>query len=263
MRLAAFTLSLAAACTVAGPVAAQGNDDDFTPLNSRIRRDRQFPTSMINPWGNQTSEVSRKRNREMLNQFSKCIYNRSREDSLDLLQKTDFGFVDFAQIGLDNDRASRNFGFGDCLRRVASNHGTSVRLSFSALGLRQWLIQEAYFDRYDDGPSWVKPGNVIGPREFPLSAGRPDIQAGIDIADCVVATDAYTADFLYRTVSGSEDETRALEAIRPALGACLPRGQRVQLTPVQMRLWMGEALWHAANHSAPAPADTSAQEATE
>ena len=157
MRLAAFILPLVAACTLATDVAAQGNNNDYTPLNSRIRRERQFPTDLRNPWGDQTNAVSRNRNRAMLNQFSKCVYNRSREGSIALLQKTDYGFVDFTQVDMTNDRAVKVYGFHDCLGRVASSHGTGVQLRFSAGAMRQWLVQEAYFDRYPEGPTWSGP----------------------------------------------------------------------------------------------------------
>jgi hypothetical protein len=260
MRLATLILALAAACTVAGPVAAQGNDDDYTPLNSRIRRDRQFPLALPNRWQTETTAVSRARSRAMLNQFTKCVFNRSHEDSLELLAKTDYGFAAFEQIGLTNERALRTYGFSNCLERVANTNGTGVQLRFSAGGLRQWLLQEAYFDRYEDAPSWVQPGIVIGPRDYPLSGDNAGVAVPMDLADCVVAADPYTSDFLFRTAAGSEQEGRALEALRPALGGCLPQGQRVELSPVLFRIWIGEALWHAATHSRPAPAEPAAAE---
>jgi len=261
VRRLTLVLALAAACMLTTPAAAQSNNDDYTPLNSRIKRDRQFPTSLHNPWGNQQTAVNRARSRAMLNQFSRCIYNRSREDSLDLLRKTDAGFASFEQIGLDNDRAARNYGFRDCLQRVANNQGTGVQLRWSAFGLRQWVLQEAYFDRYKDEPSWVLPGIVIDEREFPLSSGQPGVRAAMDLTDCVVAADPYTADFLYRTVPGTEEEASALATLRPALGTCLPQGQQAQLDPNMVRAWVGESLWHAANHSRPAPAGESREAA--
>ena len=254
MRRLILVAAAAISVVVTTPVAAQSNNDDFTPLNSRIKRDRQFPTELHNAWGDQQTAVNRARSRAMLNQFSRCLYNRSREDALELLRKTDAGFVNFEQIGLDNDRAARNYGFGDCLRRVANTQGVGVQLRWSAFGLRQWLVQEAYFAQYGDGPSWVKAGKVIGPREYPLSAQQANVQAAMDLTDCVVAADPYTADFFYRTLAGSEDEGKALEVLQPVLGSCLPRGQQVQLDPGMFRAWVGEALWHAANHSAQAPA---------
>ena len=255
MRLAAFILPLVAACTLATDVAAQSNNNDYTPLNSRIRRERQFPTDLHNPWGDQTNAVSRNRSRAMLSQFGKCVYNRSREGSLALLQKTDYGFNAFEQVEMTSDRAMRVYGFQDCLGRVASTNGTGVQLRFSAGGLRQWLLQEAYFDRFPEGPSWLKAGNVVGQRALPLSAGNRGVSDPLDFADCVVATDPFTADFFFRTTNGSDEEKRAIEALTPALGPCLPQGVQVQLSPYLLRLLLGEGLWHAANNSAPAPAE--------
>ena len=51
----------------------------------------------------------------------------------------------------------------------------------------------------------------------------------------------------------SDEEKRALQTLSSALGPCLPQGQQIQLQPSLLRLWLGEALWHAANNSAPAP----------
>jgi hypothetical protein len=255
--LAAFIgVSLAVS---APPAFAQSNNDDYTPLNSRIKRDRQFPTNLLNRWRNEMSPVSRARSRLMMTQFSKCLYSRSKSGALDLLGKTDYGFVDFGQIGLDADRTMRVYGFRDCLSRVANTHSSGVQLRFSAGALRQWLLQEAYFDRFDESPGWVQPGIVIASRDFPLSEQNPGVQAALDLADCVVAADPFTADFLFRTSGGTDEEKRALEQIVPLISPCVPANQRVQLDPALFRLWIGEALWHAANNSS-APAAGAGQD---
>ena len=235
------------------PAHAQTNDDDYTPMGSRIKRERQFPLDLpqrYNP--DRMNKVNRDRSKAMLNQFSKCLWRRSNEKSLDLLARTDLGFVDFKQIGLDSDRALRIYGFNDCLGRVADTHNTGVQLWFSPGGLRQWLLGEAYFDRYPDGPGWVKPGNVIGERHYPLSEGNQGVRAAMDFADCVVQTDPYTADFFFRAAGGSEDEKSALDSLTPSLGPCLPQGVQMGLSLPLLRQWLGEALWHGANNSAPA-----------
>jgi len=246
--LAAFT---GASLAVSAPASAQNNDNDYTPLSSRIKRDRQFPTEIENRWRSETSEVSRVRSRNMMTQFSRCMYDRSKEDALELLAKTDYGFVDFGQIGLDNNRALKNFGFQNCLSRVANTNGTGVQLRFSAGAMRQWLVQEAYFDRYEDGPTWVQPGNAILARRYPMSAEQGGVQAAMDLADCLVAADPYTADFFFRTMSGSDEEKRALDTLTPMLAPCLPDGQQVQLQIPLVRAWIGEALWHASTNNAP------------
>jgi hypothetical protein len=95
---------------------------------------------------------------------------------------------------------------------------------------------------------------VIGARTFPLSAGNVGVTGPLDFADCVVAADPFTADFFFRTETGSAEEQRALEVLGPLMSPCLPKGQQVQFQIPLMRACIGEALWHAANNSAPAPA---------
>jgi hypothetical protein len=199
-------------------------------------------------------KANRDRSSAMLNQFSKCLYRRSNEKSLDLLAKSDLGFSTFEQIGTTAQKAMQNFGFQDCLGRVAEAHNSGVSLRFYAGGLRQWLLTEAYFDRFPDGAVWVKPGHAIADRVLPLSAENPAVVAWLDFADCIVANDPYNADYFFRVPAGSAEEKPALRKLIPTIGTCLPDGQQMEIQPVAMRIWLGEALWHAANNNAPAPA---------
>jgi hypothetical protein len=246
----------------AGPARAQGNDDDYTPLNSRIRRNRQFPTSIISPYRGEVGSATRERSKKMMGQFTRCLYNRSNEDALDLLARTDYGFVDFAQINLENDRAARTYGFQDCLRRVAESNNSGVTLRWTAFGLRRWLIEQAYFDRYPDGPSWLREGYVIDERAFPLSSASQPVAVAMELADCMVAADPVTADYLFRIEAGSEREAELIDKLVPSIQPCLPAGQRIEITPEILRAWIGEGLWHASQHTSPPPAEAS-QEAAE
>ena len=231
MRGISATLA-ALGLVLCAPVAAQGNDDDFTPLNSRIKRDRQFPTDLAPRFtSGQMTKVNRDRSRAMLGQFSKCLFRRSNEDSLALLEKTDLGFVNFEQIGMTGDVASRHFGFQDCLNRVARTQNSGVYLRFWAGGLRLWLLQEAYFKAFPESPGWVRPGMTVTARSLPLSDGNPQVLAALDLADCVVAADPYNADYFFRTSEGSEEETAALNALVPAIQPCVPAGVQLQIQP--------------------------------
>ena len=253
-----FSIMAGMAVVFATPAYAQSNNDDYTPLNSRIKRDRQFPLDMPNRFDpERMTRVMRDRSKDMLAQLSRCLYNRSNDQALALLETTDFGFADFAQVDLEPDRALRIYGFSDCLRRVATSHNMSVQLRFTPGALRQWLLQQAYLDRYPNGPTWVVPGNIVGERVFPLSGNSVSVLAVMDFADCVVQADPYSADFFYRAAGGSDDEKAAIADLTPALGPCLPRGQQVELTPATLRAFLGEGLWHAANTIAPAPAEES------
>lgn len=247
-------VALMVAMVLAMPAQAQSNNDDFTPLGSRIKRDRQFPVDLPHRFGrDQYTKVNRDRSKAMLAQFSQCLYRRSNEKSLELLARTDLGFVNFQQIELEQDRALRIYGFNDCLNRVATSNSTGVVLRFSPGALRQWLLQEAYFSRYPEGPDWVKPGHVIGERQYPLSSADPGIRSMMDFADCVIQADPYGADYFFRVPAGTEGERSAIKSLVPSLGPCLPEGVEMELQPYSLRVWLGEGLWHGANNSAPPP----------
>jgi len=248
----ALAAILVLAAGMAGPAAAQSNNDDFTPLNSRIKRDRQFPTDLQPRFNrDQVSRATRERGTAMLNQLSGCIYRRSKTNALELLSKTDFGFASFQQIDLEGDRALRIYGFQDCLGRVATSNHSGVALRFNPGALRQWLLQEAYLDRYPEGAEWVTAGNVVSERQFPLSGDNAAVRVLMDFADCIVATSPYNADWFFRTVSGAPAEAEAINALMPALAPCLPAGQRIEVSPAALRVWIGEALWHASQNNQP------------
>jgi hypothetical protein len=248
-----LSVALLLSMALAMPVHAQSNDDDYTPLGSRIKRDRQFPTELEDRFKyDQRSKVDRERSKDMMAQISACLYKRAGPDlALGFLDKTDFGFSDFRQINLDVDRAQRIYGFTDCLDRVADANNAQVQLRWTPNFMRQWMLEEAYFSKYRDKPTWIKPGYVVSERTYPLSARDRGVRAAMDFADCVVAADPYGADYFYRIPDGSPNMKDALNALMPALGPCLPQGQKMQVSPYGLRVWLGEALWHASNHNAP------------
>ncbi len=263
-RLIAFAacLTLAASTGMVAGVAmpsavfAQGNDNDYTPLNSRIRRDRQFPTEplhFVDPA--QLGAATRDRGRSMEDQFSRCIFERSNEKAFDLIERTDFGFNRFDQIGLDGGEVMDRYPIQTCLGRVTRSHNTGARLMYTPAAMRQWYIQAAYLDAYPDGPTWAVAGNVVPDRGYPLSANNPAVHTAMDFADCVVAQSPNATDFFYRTAPGSELEDHAISAVVPLLGACLPQGQQLDISPQTLRVWLGEGLWHAANNNFPATAE--------
>lgn len=257
MKRALFALACFGLALPATMARAQGNDDDYTPLNSRIKRDRQFPTQLFYHFDpSKWSDVQKDRSKQMMTQFSNCLWRRSHENSLAFLAKTDLGFVDFQQIGQTNEKAARVFGIMDCLGRVADSADSGVTMRWTASGIRQSLLQQAYFDKYPEKPDWVRPGYVIEQRAaLPLSAQYSSIVASLDLADCIVAADPYSADLYFRTASGSPFEKEVLKELVPSIGPCLPQGLQMQIQPEALRTWIGEALWHAANHNRPAPAE--------
>ncbi|MGC1269340.1 MAG: hypothetical protein WA842_01955 [Croceibacterium sp.] len=253
MKIAALVFA-AAMVVLSAPVSAQSNDDDYTPLNSRIKRARQFPTEPPSTFARrELSGFQRQQSRSMASQFAFCLFDRSNEKAYDLLGKTDYGFVTFQQIGLENDAVLKRYAIETCLDRVAESHGTGVNLSYGASSMRRWMLQGAYLRKYAKGPTWIVPDNVVEERTYPLSATNQSVRWAMDVGDCVVATDPYLADFFFRTATGSAEEKEAVQALVPVLGPCVTEGMQVKLTPDLLREWIGEGLWQAANHNVPAP----------
>lgn len=257
VRLVTTVVLASLALLHGGIVLAQGNDNDYTPLNSRIRRDRVFPTENPIRWPeNEMSRVARERSNHLGDILSRCLWDRSNERSLNTLAQTDFGFNAFEQIGIPSSEAARRFSFPTCMRRVANNSSTGIILRWSPLTLRGWLLQQAYFDRYPDGPTWLVPGASIAERVLPLSANDVGVIQAMDLADCMVATNPVDADFLFRTARDSADEAGAVARLMPAITECVPEGQQIDFSRADLRAWLGEGLWHASQHSAPVQAET-------
>ncbi len=258
-----LALILAVALAVPGATAfapatahAQGNDNNYTPLNSRIRRDRPFPTeprSLFAP--RQLSEAGRQRSRVMSDVFARCLWERSNEKGRDFLARSDMGMTAYEQMGIPGDRIAELYPIETCLSRVAGMNNTSVRLQFSADAMRRWYLQAAYLDTYPDGPAWMAPGNTVATRVLPLSAGNVPVVAALEFGDCLVAVDPHASDYLFRKAAGSAEEDAAIQQVIPVMSECLPEGQTLDISASQVRMWIGEALWHAANYSVPPTAN--------
>lgn len=234
------------------PVLAQTNNNDYTPLGTRIRKSRPFPyepRSTFQP--HVVTDAQRARGRTWVDKLGKCMWNRSNEKALDLLQRTDFGFRSMQQLGLEASDIDKLYPLRTCMSQVAANAGSGMMVRYSASGLRSLYLQAAYFDSYKAAPTWIKPGYVIAERDYPLSQADESVQAAMDLADCVVAEDPQGADYFYRTAESSAEEKAAIQNLLQPLSECIPAGAEVQLDRSAFRLWIGEGLWHAANNSVP------------
>jgi hypothetical protein len=255
---------LAVAVVHGGGLAAQTNNNAYTPLGSRIRHDRAFPNEPRATFDRQViTAADRQRSRTMGDTLARCLWNRGNEKGLDLLARSDLGFVQFEQIGLTSADMGRLYPIGHCLSNVAERHNTGVVLRFSPAGIRQSYLQAAYLDMYPDGPTWLQSGAIVAERSLPLSQGDVSVQTQLAYIDCVVLTDPVNADYLFRTAAGSDTERSTLQALVPAFSACLPEGVEFEIDPQHIRILMGEGLWHAARNSAAPEAASPAQTSEE
>lgn len=261
LRQLLFAASLVALLS-GGAALAQVNNNANTPLGSRIRHDRAFPNEPIATFNRQLlTEADQQRSRSMTDQLARCLWDRGNDKGLDLLARTDLGFYRFEQIGIPSNEIGDRYPISHCLGRVAQRNDSGVTLRFSAAGIRQSYLQAAYFDIYPQSPTWLQPGLVVAERSLPLSSADLGVQAQLDFADCVVLTDPQGADYFFRTPADTDIERQSLRALVPAFSACVPEGVQLEINPQAMRIAIGEGLWHAARHSAPA-SETAAAPAT-
>ena len=252
-------MAVALAIPIAAPVSAQGNDDDYTPLNSRIKRDRQFPTEPVTTFSpRELSAVQQRRSMNMEDQFAKCLWDRSNEKGRNFLARSDFGVTGFEEINIKPAKVPDLYPIHTCLGRVADSNASGVSMRFDAPSIRRWYIQAAYLDMYKDGPSWIRPGMAVSERDYPVTPANSPVRAAMALADCVVALDPYTSDVFFRSDPGGADESQAIDTLSPALGACVPDGNQVELSIPLLRRWIGEGLWQASqNNYMPASQDQS------
>lgn len=63
------------------------------------------------------------------------------------------------------------------------------------------------------------------------------------IADCIVFRNPAEADWVLRTMPGTDEEIAAAKALSPALRECLPQGQTFKLNHQNIRTLVADGLW--------------------
>ena len=134
--------------------------------------------------------------------------------------------------------------------------------------LRGSLAQARYLAQYPDGAPPVIAQSV--PAEIPVETFNARMNAAIDpvseavriFADCVVANHAREVDRLVRTGFGSAEETAAIAAISPSMGACLWEGRSISFDAETLRAALADGLYRKAN-AIPALIGAVAREAEE
>jgi hypothetical protein len=246
VRLARI-LSISAMLALAVPVSAQDSGDEpdremVTPLGSHVSR----PAPPLN-----FRAINEERAKGLVSAFSECLYEKAPDEVVSFLERSDFGLVNFAQMGETAESLTNKLKIDDCMTRAVRRHGqpgSTTRLQMSAANLRNYALRSAYLGTYPDGPTWIHGDQEVqvDPLSLPLSQGRNDIIGLMNFADCIVAGDPQWADFFFRTGDGSKSEGEAIQALMPTLSACLPEGQEITLTPTSLRVMLSEGVWHVA-----------------
>ena len=160
----------------------------------------------------------------MLRQLGPCLVSNKRDRSI--------AFLD-AQIDSPQEAAAFDSLFGDTTNRCLQNF-------VSATLVRAWVrgvVAEGLFKAaMRDWPQGAVP-----------AIEEPESIASIhDFARCYVARDfAAARGLIEETRLGDKSELARIRELAPTFAPCLPQGSEVALKPMNIRMALAEALYHA------------------
>lgn len=160
----------------------------------------------------------------MLRQLGPCLASNKRDRSI--------AFLD-AAIDSPQEAAAFDALFGDTTNRCMQNF-------VSATLVRAWVrgvVAEGLFkDAMRDWPEGTVP-----------AIEEPESIASIhDFARCYVAQDfAAARGLIEETRLGDKSELARMRELAPTFGPCMPQGSQIALKPMNIRMALAEALYHA------------------
>lgn len=174
--------------------------------------------------------------------FARCIYRAAPAKAAALLENSDAVSVDLAAAKIKN--VNDELQMSRCLGNQISASESALGLKFSPPVLRDMLAEEAYLAR-NRTPPQVPPAPVaIAPKFVSSGFDLTIAQSLIAMTDCAILANIGDADAILRTPPASPAERAAAVALAPALGKCLPQGQRVAFDQANIRSRIAYAMWN-------------------
>lgn len=202
--------------------------------------------------GGDTRKASHKESTRTMLEFAECTAaNRRFRPDMDRFLRTSPASPEFGTL-------ARSFAKDRC---VPADSGT-VEMRFDFMLFRYSLFEARYRNEFGKGP----PPSVEGlppldlDSEFDLAI-MPGLQ-GVStlppvvvflrqLSDCVIREKPVESHALIAARPYSKAETTALEAVMPALAACMPEGHTMKFSRPMLRGAIAEALYKAATYSGP------------
>lgn len=224
----AFTVP--AVLLTAMPAQAQDTRDGYV-AGSRIKK----KNTAIDP------DLVRKMSKAM----GTCMYKHHSDDADRLLVSSDLEQVDYARFGHKPRDLWKLFTMEYCAEQDAMRTTQEkVQINFDGTDIRRMVIEEAYLAANAtplvlDETATEKVADRIIVGAVPSAY----LKTMTTFADCIVHKDAAKADAVLREDPATDEEMTAVKALLPALGACLPQGQQMEITPKIVRELVAEGLW--------------------
>ncbi|MDJ0642057.1 MAG: hypothetical protein QNJ15_04505 [Erythrobacter sp.] len=214
-----------------------------TPAHAQLEREATTGSRFLQDPNTVDPKVVRK----MTKDFGKCIFDGRAKQSLSLLAVSDYRSIDYSQLGeageFLNDKKFMEF----CLRRAMTANQRKIGIRISNSVIRSALVEEAYLDTYKKrNEPIVLPADapeVLPNRYFVAGPTYDDARAVASFSDCVVYNAPAEAHAIVHTKPASKEERQAINAIVPALGACLSAGSEMALDVPSIRAFVADGLW--------------------
>lgn len=227
MRKTLFLMGLTAISAVAGQGLAHAQSNPDIQLGSKIPVRPEKPDPV--------------KDGLVRDRYVNCAYGPHQKEVDGLLAISDPLTVDFEGAGIDEGKMFRRWNIRDCF--VTEGNAVQSEISFSGPAFRYMMAEAAYLRAHPDTPAnpevWI-----AKPRIYVTEGDQlPTAKALGTMSDCIVSHDPKGADQLVRTASGTKAEKQAAMELVPALSACIVAGQKLQLTPGNIRGFAADGLW--------------------
>ncbi|MEO1730712.1 MAG: hypothetical protein AAFR64_08240 [Pseudomonadota bacterium] len=227
-----------ASLSLAGPLHAQEYE---APTGTRMKEKKERPKTR--PKKNQDDAEARL----LVNRFGKCIFDRRKEQSVQLLSVSDYKAIDYQNLGSGEFILTNQVLMDDCLGRARRGGITGMAMTFSNIVLRNALTEAAYLDTYSKRETPIEISEdapeFLANRFFVQGATYEDARVSASLADCVVHREPALAHAILYTKPGSDDEKEAVMAIVPAVSGCIPSGIELRLNVKSIRAFVADGLW--------------------
>ena len=231
-------IACAIAMGLAMPASAQRQDGEAFNDNSEIVTGSRFKRA--------PETASQSDARQMQRDVARCVFDRNKSESRELLAHSSSSRIDFDAIALDPADFFDEFNVGDCIGRAMRGSTYRMRMSIQYGTLRNLLAEEAYVRDNSDGVE-IPAGAPVN-LENRYKYDQLDVRTAVlaELSDCIVHAQPVEADAFIRTRPGSKDEGEAIEALSPSLGPCLGGEAPPEVGASLVRQVIADGLWSRA-----------------
>ena len=213
-------------CGVWLPAAAQ---DQEGSADSRISRDQ--------------AKANNDKARRAMKDVARCVYRREPDLSEKFLANSDPEGINHEGFGVNSDDFVEKMKLDSCLGTIMHDLQNTMTLHIRPISLRSYLAEESYLKSVEEPLRMTEEDNEVLANRFFRATASSAARYRAAFADCVVFNSPDLSDALMRTRITTDAETKAVQALVPALSKCLLDGQETELTVQTIRALVAEGLW--------------------